>query len=88
MVVIFAPAASETSVWQELDGLAVEKDGAGAALAFAAAVFGAGEREAVAQDGEQGFVAGRVDGHLCAVDGEGVIAHGQTPCGLAQRIRQ
>ena len=35
-------------------GDSIDEDGAGAALAFAAAVLGAGEVELVAQDGEQG----------------------------------
>ena len=71
------------------DGVAVEQNGAGAALAFAAAVLGSGEREAVAQDGEQGLVAGRADGHFCAVDVQNIIAHlrlrGAAPCTAPER---
>ncbi len=42
-------------------GDSVDEDGARAALAFAAAVFGAGQVELVAEDGEQGPLRVRVD---------------------------
>ena len=50
------------------DSAAVEQDGAGAALAFAAAVLGAGQAQVVAQHAEQAAVAVGVEGALLAVD--------------------
>ena len=50
MVVIAPPAAAETGSWQETHGGAVEVNGAGAAHADTAAVFGADQAEVVAQD--------------------------------------
>src|ERR1039457_5964119 len=52
------------------DGLAIEQHGAGAALAFAASVLGAGKVEVVAEDGEQGDVGVGVDGPAGSVYGE------------------
>src|SRR6202040_2746061 len=49
-------------------GLAVEKDGAGAALAEFAAVLGAGVAEIFAKDFEQSFVRGKRDVNLFAVE--------------------
>jgi hypothetical protein len=43
------------------DWFAVDEDGAGAALAFAAAVFGSGEGEFFAEDTEQGSVGSDID---------------------------
>ncbi len=50
------------------DAVSFEQDGAGAALAFAAAVFRPGEAEFPAQDAEQAAVAVGVDGVGRAVD--------------------
>ena len=50
------------------DGGAVQQDGAGAALAFAAAVFGAGEIEVVAQDAQEGAFALGVHWGVAAID--------------------
>lgn len=52
------------------DGLAIEQYGASAALAFAASVLGSGEREVVAQNGEQGDIGVGVDGPSGSVYGE------------------
>lgn len=52
------------------DGFAVEEDGAGAALAFAAAVLGAGEAEVFAEDVEEGAVGGGGEVMGLAVDGD------------------
>ena len=56
--------------------LAVNQDGAGAALAFAATVLAPGQIEEFAEDGEEGslFVRGKVVG--AAVDLEGCFVHG------------
>ena len=81
MVVIFAPATAATGVAQERVGLAVEQHGAGAALAFAAAVLGAGQVEAIAQDGEKRLVFGSGDGKTRAVDVQNIIRHGEPPHG-------
>ena len=53
------------------DHAAIERDGAGAAIAGAAALFGAGHSEAVAQDVQQGFIGGADEFHGIAVEGGG-----------------
>ncbi len=47
--------------WQERRGRAADQDRAGAALAFSAAVFCAGEAEFVAQNGEEAGIGVGVD---------------------------
>ena len=50
------------------NGLAVEEDSAGATLAFATAVLGAGEVEVFAEDFKEGPVWSRIEGMGLAVD--------------------
>jgi hypothetical protein len=52
------------------DGLAVEQDGAGAAVAVFAAAFGAGESELFAEDAQEGVAGADGDAAFFAVDGE------------------
>src|SRR5207302_2682786 len=52
------------------NGLAVDMDGAGAALGDAAAEFGAGEAERVAQHPKERHVAVDLDGLIAAIDVE------------------
>ena len=61
MVTIFLPATAPTLVMQDLVGDAVDQHGAGGALAFAAAVLGAGEVQIVAQDAEKRAVGIGID---------------------------
>ena len=68
MVRIGLPAAAPTRVMHERTRLAVEQDGAGPALALAAAVLGPGQTEVVAQDAEQAALGVRLDGRSGAVD--------------------
>ena len=77
MVVIFAPAARGDGHIAGARGRAVDQHGAGAALAFAAAVLGAGEIEAIAQDREKIFFLGSGDLETRAVDVQNVVRHGK-----------
>ena len=54
-----------------VDEVAVEEDGAGAALAFAAALFGAGEVEVLAENVKETFKGWGGDGARLAVDRAG-----------------
>src|SRR5882724_7053005 len=63
----FSPPDSADGGAAGTDREAIEQDGAGAALAFAAAVFGAGEAEVVAKDAEQGAFAIDVDPEVLPV---------------------
>jgi hypothetical protein len=58
-----------------VDQLAVEQDGAGSALAFAAAFLGAGEVEVFAKDVEEAAHRGSGEGVWRVVDGEVDEAH-------------
>src|SRR5262245_23716303 len=53
------------------DRFAIEQDGAGAALAFAAAVFCAGQVQLFAQNLEQGSLRIRSERVRLSIDGEG-----------------
>jgi len=76
MVVIFALAASATKVWQDLtawpSSRTVQAPHSPSPQPYLVPV----RREAVAQNGEEGFVGGRADVQLGAVDGKGEVAHG------------
>ena len=89
MVVMCAPSACRKGTRQELTRSPFEEDGAGAALAFAAAFFGAGEVEVLAEDVEEALDRGRGDGAGLAVyragEGDGVcglpgLGHGWAMC--------
>ena len=70
MVVMVCRAARATGSDARTTGRAAEQDGAGAALAFAAAVFGAGEAEFIAEDREQRRVWRIKHGVALAVNGD------------------
>ena len=53
-----------------VDQIAVDQDGAGSALAFAAALFGSGEVQVFAEDVEQALHRWSFDGFFAAIDGE------------------
>src|SRR5438477_428721 len=57
--------------------IAIDQHGAGAALAFAAAVLGAGEIEAIAQDGKKILVLRGGQFEARAVDVQNVVRHGK-----------
>jgi hypothetical protein len=84
MVVIMAPSHCRMGTRQELTSSAfpvspVHQDGAGAALAFAAAFLGAGEVEVLAEDVEQALHRRGVDGAGFVVDGENdALTHRRT----------
>src|SRR6266576_6170910 len=53
-----------------VDQVAVDEDGAGSALAFAASLFGSGEVQVFAEDVEQALHRWSFDGFFAAIDGE------------------
>src|SRR5262249_32049708 len=61
------------------DGRAIEQHGAGAALAFAAAVLGAGEIKLIAQNKQEASVGGGFDGEARPVDLELNVLRHRTP---------
>ena len=64
------PATSLTGILAGPDGLAVDEDGAGAAIALAAAVFRPGQPEVGPQDPEQGALAVDVQADGFSVESE------------------
>jgi hypothetical protein len=77
MVVICLPTASLTGIAQERTGDAVDMHRAGAALRDAAAVFGAGQADVLADRPEQGRAVVDVDVVVLAVDVE--TGHSRPP---------
>ena len=68
MVTMRLPATAPTFVMHDFIGHAVHQYGAGGALAFAAAVLGAGKIQVVAQDAEQRALGVGIDPPPPAVD--------------------